>query len=163
MPNNVHNKLTITGPLLDRAELQQLMAGETPFDFNKILPMPEELLGIATGSVTINGIKCNRWRIINKENVPLSETDKTELIVKYGAADWYDWARSHWGTKWNACFVEAQETPFRLIYDFTTAWSSPKNVIDVLSTRFPRLKFKVSVSGEVDYPYVYEVETGENQ
>ena len=50
MPNHCTNWLVVEGPRADVAELVTLMKGETAFDFAKILPMPEILVGSRSGS-----------------------------------------------------------------------------------------------------------------
>jgi len=85
---------------------------ETILDFQKIIPMPEELKN--TTSPTPDDIN--------------PELQKT-LLEKYGADNWYDWSVKHWGTKWNCCDPFINE----LGMSFTTAWSPPTPVIEALA------------------------------
>ena len=114
------------------------------FDFNSILPMPQELEGTSS---------------------PPREKDKKltiELKKKFGHGDWYSWREENWGTKWNtnpkwsSCITEKIIIPddsiskikykdiFKLIYVFRTAWSPPEPVIKEAAKKFPKLLFKLS-------------------
>lgn len=58
-------------------------------------------------------------------------------ICKYGSMDWYNWRIENWGTKWNACETEIQDSA---IY-FETAWGDVRNLVEKLSTMFPENEF----------------------
>ena len=60
---------------------------EFVFDFNKVIPMPEELLDVES----------------------LSETAKSELREKYGHDHQYPWRLENWHTKWNAYDAEVSD------------------------------------------------------
>lgn len=58
--------------------------------------------------------------------------------VAYGTCDWYDWARRHWGTKWNAMETCASDGDARdKSLEFQTAWNHPSPVLAELSRRLP--------------------------
>ena len=44
---------------------------------------------------------------------------------QYGSATWYDWACTHWGTKWNASYTHIEELGEYLLVTFDTAWNAP--------------------------------------
>jgi hypothetical protein len=165
MPNHVTSKLTITGPKADQTALIKLMKGEeSDFDFNKVVTMPDELDGIQTGGCTINGKKVSAWREKNGSNFAVKESELKSLMKKFGAVNWYDWNNNNWGTKWNCYGV--QEVVIKknsTIYEFDTAWDSPRTLLSTLSAKFPKLTFKVKCSGEIDHPYSYEVKNGDIQ
>lgn len=84
MPNNCCGKLTIIAFSNRIAEIKSRLRGTgddegNPFDFNKVIPMPEYIYRGSIGS---------------KEQ---------EL---YGKNNWYDWSIENWGTKWNSCDTE---------------------------------------------------------
>ncbi len=85
---------------------------ETILDFQKIVPMPDELKN--TTSPTPDNID--------------PELQKT-LVEKYGADNWYDWCAKNWGTKWNCCDPFLNESGI----SFTTAWSPPCPVLIALA------------------------------
>lgn len=61
-----------------------------------------------------------------------------------GYADWYQWCRVHWGTKWSAYDVDVRErAPGRQVFKFETAWDFPRPIFSALTQRFPALAFDV--------------------
>jgi hypothetical protein len=44
------------------------------------------------------------------------------LVDKYGAANWYDWAHLHWGTKWGDCRMSYDIDGDELCIRYETAW-----------------------------------------
>lgn len=161
MPNHVSSHIRITGPKADRVALKELMAGESPFDFNNILPMPKELANIQVGGTTLGGIHYTHWRDGHMGQIGIPEAELVKLEAMYGSRDWWGWANRNWGTKWNAYDVSIHETTKALTYQITTAWADPVPVFDALSERFPKLTFEVSVDGEVDEPYDYVIGQGD--
>lgn len=172
MPNYVKNRLSFAGPdsdiqkLLDTVKNDELGIGT--IDFNKVIPMPEDLM-IESGSRTTNGLKAvdqyikgNRLNdylckaridelqdILNKHmsELPEEEQDTWEIgvnsavnIVKYGYPNWYDWSVDTWGTKWNACgYCEGIDYSDFEHFEFDTAWSAPIPVLSKLSEMFPKI------------------------
>jgi hypothetical protein len=170
MPNHVRNDLTITGPLSDRDALAALMKGEgegdeaTLFDFNRIRPMPPELRAVSTGGTHIDGEHVQEWIETKRAdgttfNAKIPEATRADWMHRHGATNWYDWALRNWGTKWNAYSVANEWTITAAAHSihFDTAWTSPRPILEALVARFPTLKFKCDVSGEVDEEYGYTV------
>jgi hypothetical protein len=180
MPNWVRTRLTFNGEQSRIDELKKFVTGEEEsvgatytilFDFNKIIPMPEEL-NIESGSSGDWGM---RYLLLNakskflwsdddrsfmermekqKEENPESFNRDIELgkkylnnIAKYGYKDWYDWACSNdgWNTKWNACEVEWTDENQ---VEFETAWSFCFNVVIQLSKKFPDIAIEFSYADE---------------
>lgn len=141
MPNHVTNIVTFEGD--QTIEAIELMKGETAFDFNRIIPMPNELVG------TISPQREPRRREGESEqehflNVEEWRKNQQRLLKLYGATDWYDWSIANWGTKWNAYDVSANGN--EVIFD--TAWSSPFPVFVALSKKFLNLKIYVKYADE---------------
>lgn len=132
MPNHVTNKVVIIGKSERIKEIVEFLKSEDgiqSIDFNKIIPMPVELLNTTS---------------------PAREKD-IFLIAKYGSDNWYDWSCKNWGTKWNAYSTsEPMLNPkgTRATYLFQTAWSTPAPVIRKLSEKFPDVKIKVWYADE---------------
>lgn len=164
MPNWCYNVLTVSGPKKEIRKLKDAVStvcedgSEEKFDFNKILPMPEELLVTA---MSLPADK-SRW---SKEDVELDKKYR-ENIKKYGFKDWYDWRLEYWDTKWNACdcILERHENYVNediaeLEYRFNTAWCFPMSIALKVSQMFPTLKFEWmsnEESGSFDFIAVFE-------
>ena len=115
MPNWCDNRLAVRGRPKEVMGLVQLLEGEDPLDFERLLPMPKEI---------------REGRDYHAPGVP---------DVFPG---WYQWSREHWGVKWNA--VEVSRRGFgktgRVRYRFLTAYSPPTEFIDELARRFPAVE-----------------------
>ena len=119
MPNHTINDVDIqvnTGEdkeLLALAELKtKLNIGENEFDFNSIIPQP------------------NDWNSV--EVYPtfpdISGTERVEP-----SESWYDWRLQNWGTKWNSYEFELyDESESKLQVRFLTAWCPPHEIFIAL-------------------------------
>lgn len=183
-PNYCDNEVYITGSKDELAKIKVFVKGkekdedtnkeeEMLFDFDKIVPMPKELM-ITSGSnvdncrdiilaekgdlTAIEKMLSHPWvreKIMTKEQLldHLKTKVKAEDMEeakqsfineeKYGAKDWYDWSRDNWGTKWNAARPTLCESSRRLVYQFDTAWAPPLPVIKKLSELFPNVTIKI--------------------
>lgn len=128
MPNWVKNILTVDKPEALSFMLDKDEDGKTRFNFNKIIPMPEEL-------------EDNNWQYPDTRT---SEQIK-ELEEKYGASDWYHWRLSNWGTKWNASQTEVIDDT---TVEFDTAWSTPEPIPQMLSLKFPDTYVSIKYADE---------------
>jgi hypothetical protein len=113
MPNWCSNNLTVRGP--DALVISAAIAGGKGV-FNTIIPMPDEL----------------------RETTSPNKVSSDDMIEKYGSADWYDWALSNWGTKWDisddSIYID-EETKDEIKIYFDTAWGPPIRVYEVLEQR----------------------------
>ncbi|OOF52319.1 hypothetical protein [Rodentibacter trehalosifermentans] len=66
-----------------------------------------------------------------------------ENQIKYGSANWYDWAYSHWGCKWNANTQYITEEKDYIICDFDTLWGPPEIWFDSLCETYPCLLLRL--------------------
>jgi len=125
MPNHVTNKLTATGPEADTKNIFISLKSEaSDFDFNQIMPMPEELKNTVSSS---------------------AEPTNDALIEKYGYDNWYNWSNANWGTKWNAYDVEhISDTEVQ----FDTAWSCADTLIAKLSALHPTVELVLTYADE---------------
>lgn len=172
MPNHVTNRLEIKA---DRETVQKVMnflRGEneedgTPcyIDFNKIIPMPEELLieSSSTGKLGLEYLIAKQRKLIYSPDdlkviqqvEGLQEETRKEVLqlgasylnnlVKYGYPTWYEWSVATWGTKWNA-YNQDFEEPNILWFD--TAWDSVPLLIQKLSEIFPDVEFHYAYADE---------------
>lgn len=85
------------------------------FDFNKIIPMPNDKFFYRNGNLG------------NKER------------KKYGKNNWYDWCNKHWGTKWNAMSAKiVEDNENALSYHFESAWDCPRGIAYVIEDFLPK-------------------------
>lgn len=137
MPNYVMNIVRINADEGRIKVIQEFMAsrdtrmdsddGPLTFDFNRLIPMPEEIAGTESQ---------------NPDERPQEE--RKRLFRLYGADNRYDWAWENWGTKWNA--YEDVLTPDG--FAFQTAWAAPVPVFIALSERFPGVAFTVTYADD---------------
>jgi len=122
MPNHCSNRIEISGEPRDVKRVKKFLENkdtDTCFDFNNVIPMPEELENTLVP-------------------VPDPETFKNRRLRKlYGTDNWYDWKKSKWGTKWNSYNGKIDdENEEYIVYLFDTAWSPPEPVIHALREKF---------------------------
>lgn len=166
MPNYVRNVLHFSGNEKLINKMLALVKGQNQFDFNKIIPMPEDL-NIESSSVMAASLEYYKYTITGKMTDKLFEiykrNNKNESIdacfnrllqekaidkllgqtaynnmKKYGYTDWYGWCIANWGTKWNSLDVTMEDNN-RIC--FSTAWNAPIPVIEKLAALYPALKF----------------------
>lgn len=161
MPNHVTNTIRFNG---SKEDVERIMAfvksDESEFDFNKIIPMPEEL-NVESGSRGEDGLEAYREylrtgvqpkEITNKYGYKRTIEDETfelgkryyDNIKKYGCTTWYDWCWNNWGTKWNAYDIYVGDGEVI----FNTAWNAPENVIRKLSELFQNVEIEHDYADE---------------
>jgi hypothetical protein len=164
MPNHITTRLTIIGTEEQVKQVREAIKGEREeqfIDFNKIAPIPKELVGtesplkiISQEEYDIQELKiANDDLTENERNWGISRglTQKLadEYKKKFGYAEWYGWQNANWGTKWNAydqCSIDEN------VIEFQTAWSTPFSLLVNLSLMFPEVTFEVRYSDE-DFGY----------
>jgi hypothetical protein len=164
MPNHTANNFTVTGPKADVLRfVAQAKGTDSELDFNKLLPMPEELKGISSPvkimtleEIAQQWIEWNDRRSQGKlgafeqsgpMGLGITQAKYDEFILKYGYADWYDWSIFNWGTKWNAYDVTewsinecSEYTASATIY-YETAWSPATALWLNVSKEYPKCEF----------------------
>lgn len=121
MPNHITNRIKLIGEPQEVSRVLEAVKNDKyglgTIDFEKIIPMPED---------------------IYRGNVGAAE------MKKYGGKTWADWAPAHWGTKWNSYgydeSVDYSENKDSLF--FLTAWSAPHPVVAKLAEMFPAVTFE---------------------
>lgn len=165
MANDVLNRMTVTGPDEVVARLFDFIKGENEkgedllIDFNKIIPMPAELMveestrsQEAEAYVFVHEHHLPDPRVVGYYKYPYAdqamkdpEEFKKYLSLghqlvsnreKYGHPTWYDWRRNKWGSKWNAddCIKIDENT-----IQFITPWNGVPKVIQALADKFPEV------------------------
>ena len=136
------------------------------FDFNKIIPFPNELSYIHSsrfnsGKKMIHGREYEQWYYVNSdgkmiENNPDNYFEKSRLkgmssrmekqfMRKYGALNGSDWIAINWGTRSNSNSGPGEKYREKLVYNFRTNYGSARLIvleIDSMIYRgeFPKVK-----------------------
>ena len=117
MANHVINRLTIIGEETDvtyqiyhHIVMAEISNGEMFIDFNKIVPMPNELREVTSPVRIISKEEYDKQEVRINNN-DLTDVEKKfgvsrgitkeisdEYIAKFGFDNWYDWAYANWGT-----------------------------------------------------------------
>jgi hypothetical protein len=132
MPNWCNNSIEIVGPREKIRAVWTAAQAEGKGLLNALRPMPEGL-DIVAGRVGAEG---------EPEQVELERREQ-ENLERHGARNWYDWAVSNWGTKWEVSaegleFEEDQDGNYdngglgphaRITGWFDSAWAPPTNAI----------------------------------
>ena len=121
MPNWVENTLRISGAKSDLEKVRaQLESGldEGNFLWNIVHPREEEM------------------------------ADYKSVIGWHGksiddSTGWYEWNRSHWGTKWDGSDISVVQDEEGVCYCFNTAWSPPTPAMITLSEQFPDVELSL--------------------
>lgn len=174
MPNWITNQVTFSGNEEVIARMREEIKGEGDerfIDFNKIAPIPSELVNTTTPPNIISQEEYDQQeeRIAKGE---LTDSEKNwgisrgitqemhdDLRKRFGYADWYGWQINNWGTKWNA----SESVEFDDSIEFNTAWSTPFNLLVALSKKYPEVRFEIRYADE-DFGYnvgEYALQNGE--
>ena len=166
MPNHTHNEVLIGTNTNEEQEILALQIlkndlgiGDGKFDFNGIIPMPKEIKKGAEISIEdfVDGDEPEGYENVMGKYVPKDQKIRKMLVIKYGSDNWYDWACDHWGTKWNAYDVEiCQDEESTLQVDFTTAWDSPREIVEKISDYCQRYNLSLDWSAHHEGEEGYE-------
>jgi hypothetical protein len=139
MPNWCENDLTVEGPPEVVEEFVRLVEGAGPFDFDRLVPYPEEYRRLDAIA--------EAWDRDHADNPARAERKRPRDGFNAGG---YDWRVAHWGTKWRAFDVDREEPgpgrfegTVQVVYHFATAWSPPLPVVRQAAERFPALEFEL--------------------
>ena len=138
MPNWCENDLTVEGPTEVIEEFLKFAAGESPFDFDRFIPYPEEFRRLDEVA--------EAW---DREHAGRPDYDWRARPKDGFNSGGYDWCVANWGTKWPASRVELEGPVSRypgktaeVVFHFDTAWSPPKPVIEKAAKLYPALRFR---------------------
>lgn len=113
MPNHVTNYLHFptkkSAHIIAELMVVDKESGELRVDFNKIIPMPDDIF---TGNLG----------------------DAERAI--HGTKNWYDWSLENWGTKWNAYETHCNKDGRYFAVTFYTAWSPPGPILEKIRELF---------------------------
>ena len=167
MPNHTTNEVLIETNTNEEQEILALQIlkndlgiKDGQFDFNGVIPMPNEIKKGAEINIEdfTNGDEPGGYENVMGRYVPKDQKIRNMLVIKYGSDNWYDWSCAWWGTKWNAYDVEiCEDKENYLQVDFTTAWDSPREVAEKLS------KYCKKHNLSLDWSATHEGEEGYEQ
>jgi hypothetical protein len=139
MPNWCENDLRVEGPRADLERLLEEAKGESPFDFNRFIPYPEEFR-------RLDEVR-DAWE---REHGGHPGVDWASRPADGFNAGGCEWCVSNWGTKWPAHRVElgtlelgGGEDAAEVVFHFDTAWSPPLPLVRRASELFPTLTFEL--------------------
>lgn len=128
MPTWVYNRLEVSGPRAELAAFVSDVSGEPgddgtepeALDFARAVPPPPKLEVGASPALR-----------------PGDVGDGGEM------PEWRQWRTEHWGTKWNAMYsrLEGESDEGRVVYRFSTAYSTPDPWLAAISDAHPTLAF----------------------
>lgn len=117
-----------------------------PFDFEQIIPTPEELYN------------AEKVYYSDPEMKKKQEAEEARLTAMHGYGSAYDFHCGEWDTKWNACdcelladdngHIESTKTTQAVVFRFQTAWSPPMKVILKVSEMWPKFRFSLDCEEE---------------
>ena len=144
MPNWCHNRVSFSGTPEDIENLVATLTGETTrFDFNKVIPMPEELSGISSPVLAFKTkVEVETYNTAYEHRGAITHAKHKALLKKYGHADWYNWSIENWGCKWNNgddIAIEDEEEGY-IRYSFETPWGPPEGIYHALKEQYPEVQ-----------------------
>jgi hypothetical protein len=164
MPNWCTTNFTVSGTDDDLKHFIATATSDGCFDFNRIVPMPEELhssvddlgrayavyYGDPTPMLDYSWVKDKNIATLEqlRQHFDLDPVNRRTAdlhkanIDRYGFPTWYEWSIANWGTKWNACYTEIsaiEDGYINIVFD--TAWSFPDPIFEKLAAMFPMLTF----------------------
>jgi hypothetical protein len=179
MPNWTVNRITFKGNPERISELKNHILsidndGDLQFDFNRVIPMPEELNGTHAPSLFYDKnpsplvgqlhperklpqdmtdeelLSKNPHSFKTLEEVREGRLKSQQLIEKYGFDNWYDWCIENWSVKWNACetHVYNNDEPNIFTFRFETPWNEPQNVFSKLHDQYSDLEIEICFTHE---------------
>lgn len=174
MPNHITNKIELLGDESDIERLKSHMIGfpfdggteekrKSIFDFNKIVPRPDELDITSDGWISLlenqfswnESLKSRLDSHRSKDGYEFTDRDSQAIdnfaqgiknYLKYGSACWYGWSIENWGTKWNAYSVDKEWNKNSITFE--TAWSNVGGLIEQLSVMFPDVEIRYLYADE---------------
>ena len=169
MPNWCSNRVTVRGSLEQFNEFREYVGNGKTIDFEKILPMPDELKGVMSPTMIVENeqevLEYMQARIEEgyQGGRPITQEVSDRYCKLYGADNWLDWATDNWGTKWN---INQEDQEFglydltdrnrQMVFSFLTAWGPPKPIFEHLVEKFRNLEIEwyYDVSGEREVGYL---------
>ncbi len=162
MPNWITNKVKapshVINAILDdkgNVDFNRVIAFEGEFPWDGVMMDAETLANTVIGAQLDSHPLIAMLQTSNRERTNIKTlTDESfeqfvQMLRNYRKCDMLhgmDFARKHWGTKWNACESVANASAGTAQFD--TAWSCPAPVFEALSKKFPDDVIEVTFADE---------------
>ena len=167
MPNWCENELKVSG---DKKELSRFKKfakeGKEILSANKFIPYPKEFKDGDDKRAMIEKKQDAYQKSLISKGMTLEEarnkTWKKYPYIKDGFnSGGYGWCIANWGTKWDFCRAELEDSKEDLFYHFDTAWSPPMPVIKAMGEMFTNLKFALRYfEGGMGFNGLFQMENG---
>ena len=147
MPNWTTNEVTFHFDMSHQKDkfMKLVTSDDNPFDFNKIIPMPEVFNRLCTNGTVTNGT-C--WIDNSKPNnigEQLTDLELQRIKKEHGTVSGYDWRVDNWGAKSNSFDVvrlDTHEDEMSASFGFETAWKPPIGIAHFIKYKFTGVKFR---------------------
>ena len=156
MPNWVTNRVTAPQHVLEAmlsddksfVDFNKIATCQFPHDWDGYFIGAEHLVMETVGKTLRVDQQSLEDRVAKLEGEELQQYHgMVENFKATGYMNFMDFARSVWGTKWNACHADIEFIDQEQL-TFDTAWSCPIGVFNRLSTQFPNDEIKVEFADE---------------
>tara|TARA_R110000803_G_scaffold74903_6_gene139156 strand:+ start:9550 stop:10401 length:852 start_codon:yes stop_codon:yes gene_type:complete len=157
LDNSVKNIVKLTGtPKSINKAMSELIVEDTRFVFESFSPLPDELLGTDPSQKVVPDkdyediltnfkSKMDSGELEDWESVPISHSIQKKLILNYGYDNWFDWSMNNWGTKFGPYDTELISD---YEFSFYTTNATPHTAMVKMSTKYPKIEFKVRYADE---------------
>ena len=151
MPNWCENEVEISGSKEDIKKFIKLVTGK--FDFNRIIPMPEQLkkAKCPTNIISQEEYDEQQKRIqeatgkekeyLDRVGIGITQEMSDCFKKEYGYDNWYDWVMANWGVKWNTdpTNVSFDSGETWASWEFMSPWNPPEHICYKLRELFPNV------------------------
>jgi len=155
MPNWTTNEVRFTFDMSHQKDkfMKLVKSDDNPFDFNKIVLMPEVFNRLCTnGTVTNETCWCDDSKP-NGVGEQLTDLELQRLKKEHGTVSEREWCIDNWGTKWNCVNHiknDDDDDDSQVWFGFDTAWSPPIGIAHSLKHKFTGIKFRWFYRDESD-------------
>jgi len=153
MPNWCDIEVVVSGnsrdvDMFEKSVIEEASGKDQASILRTFCPMPEELFE----TVSPRRLPHSVVEIANSDPVDAAVMQEkneeylrreTELIEKYGAGNWYDWANLNWGVKWSDSSSLVKRGPRSLKYVGSCPWAPPISGIANISKMWPELRITI--------------------
>lgn len=128
----------ITVPEDEREEAdEEDLFGRPDLDLTRPYPCPEELWNSPDlSSEGLSSATKNMWLEVGEPSFDGYTEEQKALHEKYGAASWWHWNVSNWGTKWAPDLSTYDPHGPNIFITGLSAWAPPSNLIAKLTGMF---------------------------